>query len=233
MKIIKTIAPIPIDELKQFFVDKDIKFVIDYKNSKLQGSKLLIYLSNLDIPCDIDIDDDQNAAFELLTEYLNSHFLVSIELLEKLALEAVLCYKKILVNANFDKFVEDNLEILERWSDILNSLALYNISTVSIPELKKQLNQFEVNNDDSSKGINFVNLLKHEVFYNFFSSFDKSKLKYYSNFFENSVFKGKNLYHYWANENNTMFILTWSIANPNIDLDKFDSIFETIRQKTQ
>ena len=41
MNFIKTTAPISIDNLKKYFVDKDTFFLIDYKNSALNGSKLL------------------------------------------------------------------------------------------------------------------------------------------------------------------------------------------------
>jgi len=30
------------------------------------------------------------------------------------------------------------------------------------------------------------------------------------------MFKGNNLFSYWANENNPMFLLTWGIASGNI-----------------
>ena len=57
--IIETKAPIAIDDLKKHFTDKDISFLIDYKKSDLKGEKLLTYLSNLDLPCDLkNIDND-------------------------------------------------------------------------------------------------------------------------------------------------------------------------------
>jgi hypothetical protein len=50
MKIIETTAPVKIEELKKYFADKDTFYLIDYANSDLKGTKLLTYLSNLDIP---------------------------------------------------------------------------------------------------------------------------------------------------------------------------------------
>ena len=48
--VIKTIAPIAIEDLKKYFLDKSITYNIDYTNSKIKGTKLLTYISNLDIP---------------------------------------------------------------------------------------------------------------------------------------------------------------------------------------
>ncbi len=228
MNIIKTIAPISMDHLKTYFVDKNIKFVIDYKNSKLKGSKLLVYLSNLDIPCDLDFDDSEEEVMKLLSDYLNSHFLLNIETLEKMALEAILCYKNIIENSQYEKFIQDNKPILEKWTNILNSLSLYNLSTVKHAGISNQISKFERVDDDTTEGINFINLLKYEIFYIFFSKSEKDRIKYYTNFFENPVYRGKNLYSYWANENNTMFLLTFGITSTDIDINLFKDIIAKV-----
>jgi hypothetical protein len=45
------------------------------------------------------------------------------------------------------------------------------------------------------------------------------------------MFKGKNLYSYWANENNPMFLLTFNIAEGTITGDEyFANIKETIKE---
>ena len=44
-----TIAPIPIELLKEYFSDDTIIFNVDYANSILKGEKLITYLSNLDV----------------------------------------------------------------------------------------------------------------------------------------------------------------------------------------
>ena len=63
--IIETKAPIAIDELKKYFTDKDVSYLIDYEKSDLKGKKLLTYLSNLDIPADI-----KNVDLELVKEII-------------------------------------------------------------------------------------------------------------------------------------------------------------------
>ena len=60
MNLVK--APLEIGDLQLYFENKDIKFLIDYEGSTLKGEELLVYLSNLELPCDLKIDDDTTMA---------------------------------------------------------------------------------------------------------------------------------------------------------------------------
>ena len=73
MSIIKTPAPIDITDLKKYFVDKETFFEIDYAASTIREEKLLVYISNLDLPCDIKVDNDDDV-LELVRCYLESNF---------------------------------------------------------------------------------------------------------------------------------------------------------------
>jgi hypothetical protein len=92
MNIIETIAPISIENLKKHFTDKEVFYLIDYKNSELKGKKLLTYLSNLDLPADIKEPD-----LELVKEYLHSVTLVNIESLENIIID-ILCMFIIIIS---------------------------------------------------------------------------------------------------------------------------------------
>jgi hypothetical protein len=37
------------------------------------------------------------------------------------------------------------------------------------------------------------------------------------------MFKGKNMYSYWANENNPLFLLTYGISSGIVDTDEYIS----------
>ena len=213
MNVINTVAPIPIEELKKYFVDPDTKFLINYKESKLKGSKLLTYLSNLDIPADIDLAGSENQEFfELLKSYFESPFLLNVELLEESAIEVLLTRKNILVKNEYSKFIEENTEIIDKWVSVLESLLVYNISIINEPQIKQSLSSFEIVPGQDLVGINFVNLIKHEHFYLFYDMIDHSQLKYYQGYFDDYMFKGKNLYTYWAHENNPLFLISFGIA---------------------
>ena len=56
-KVISCTAPIQLDDLKKYFTDKSLNFHINYTDSVLQDKKLLVYLSNLGVPCDIVLSD--------------------------------------------------------------------------------------------------------------------------------------------------------------------------------
>jgi hypothetical protein len=211
MNIINTLAPIPIEELKKFFADPETKFIIDYKESKLQGSKLLTYLSNLDIPSDIKIDNEHDL-FDLLKDYFESPFLLNIPTLENAAIDVLLANKNIEPNEKYKEFIEENKDIVSKWSRVLDSLLVYNISIIDSPEIKEHLTNFEVVPEQDLVGINFVNLIKHEHFYLFYDNVNMDEVKYYQSYFNDYMFKGKNLYSFWANENNPLFLLSFGIG---------------------
>lgn len=81
MNIIETTAPITIENLKLFFENKETKYLIDYEKSILKEEKLLVYLSNLEIYCDIKFSNVESFD-ELLKIYLKSSVIVKMPSLE-------------------------------------------------------------------------------------------------------------------------------------------------------
>ena len=114
MKIIETTAPISIEELKQYFTDKECFFVIDYKNSKLKGKKLLTYLSNLEIPSDIDfVGTPEEEFLEVFKDYLNLEMICNIPSLEKISIDVIKEYKGITKNQWFSLLIQENLDTIK------------------------------------------------------------------------------------------------------------------------
>jgi len=231
--IIITTAPISIEDLKKYFVSKDITYIIDYENSQLKSKKLLTYLSNLDIPSDIKIDIDGDDFRELLLEYMNSHFLVKSETLERFALKVLMTRKKIIEDKWCDVFIEKHKDVVDHWINIVDSLLLYNMYVISIEEFQSHAKSFE--NDNTIQGINFVNLLKYSEFYSLFEDIDKDKLKFYSKLFEEYVYKGKSLFDFWCNPENHLFLATWGIAEGIVEAEELVKVvhndLEFFRQK--
>jgi hypothetical protein len=213
MNVIKTTAPIAIDHLKEFFTNKDnTRFLIDYENSELQGSKLLIYLSNLDVPCDIDIDIHSDEYLTLLAEYMKTPFILNIDTLEKGAIDVLLTAKELSDATSYDNFIKENTETIDHWIDVLNSMPLYNLCMVDIGEFKQFVENRPKKESDITKGINFVSLLKHEEFFEFYQGWDIDQSFYYEEFFNDYMFKGKNLFDFWANTKNPLFLLTYGVV---------------------
>ena len=212
MNIVETIAPISIDNLKKYFTDKTTFFVLNYKDSSLKGAKLLTYLSNLDIPCDINVSGcEEKEVYDLIKDYLHTNMLVNIPSLEK-AVCHILHQAKGLIPTNDKQFILDNKEILLKWISKLESLSLYNMYIVGDETFKEFSNKFEKDDSDELVGINFISLLKNEYFYSFYENTRIDNLKFYTHYFNDYMFKGKNMYSYWANENNPLFLLTYGIA---------------------
>ena len=81
------------------------------------------------------------------------------------------------------------------------------------------------------KGINFVSLLSNSELYRIFEKVNQSELKYYSSYFEKYMFKGQNLFSFWANENNPMFIINNGIASGSLDnTEYFNAQNKTIQE---
>lgn len=210
MADVLTIAPIAIDDLKKYFTDKDTKFIIDYANSTLRGQKLLTYLSNLDIPADISFKNSSVAdVSELMEAYLTSTTLVNIRALELMITSILVHYKEVGVR---DDFTRKNEEIIKKWINVLDSLTLYNMAIVNEESFKEFAKSFPEDDTENLEGVNFVSLLKNHEFYCFYEKIEKKTLKYYTHYFNDYMFKGKNMYSYWANENNPLFLLTYGVS---------------------
>ena len=211
---VDTGVPIPLDKLKKHFEEKDTFYIIDYMHSELINEKFLTYLSNLEIPCDVIKIDDT-----LLETYLKSPVLVNIPSLEKAVIEMLLQkrgivdfksdkdYRGMVKGEVYDKVQDD----LDKWEQKLESLRLYNMSVIEVQEYKDFAKGHENDDTKDMEGINFVSLLRHEEFYKFYDV-EKKPVKWYSKYFEDYMFKGKNMFTYWAHEKNPMFLLTWGIS---------------------
>ena len=152
-----------IEDLKKHFEDKETSYLIDYEKSELKGEKLLTYLSNLDLPCDL-----KNITPDLLKDYFHSTSLVNCRELEEMAIDVLLQYK---VVDNFgpeiQKFISENFEIVKKWTQKLDSLSLYNMYMVNEQSLKNMSKSFPHDDTDELEGINFISIVKIQRFLNF------------------------------------------------------------------
>ena len=220
MNAINTAAPIAIEDLKKYFTDKTSFYVIDYKESKLKGSKLITYLSNLDLPCDIDINVSGEEFYSLVQEYMISPMLVNIRSLEFAAMDVIQEAKGISDNGH-KEFIDQNKDLVDSWISKLDSLTLYNMYMINSEETKKFAQSFPKEETDSVVGVNFVSLLKHPEFYSLYQKIEEDKLKFYEKYFNEYMFKGRNMYSFWANENNPLFLLTFGIGEGQISPDEY------------
>lgn len=223
MNFVETVAPISIENLKKYFTDKTTFFVINYKDSTLKGSKLLTYLSNLDVPCDIDMSHaEENDCYSLLKDYLNSPMIVNIPALELFTI-MILAQHKGMQPKNDSTFISDNKEILDKWVSRIDSLTIYNMSIVNDEKFKSFAAEFPEDDTDELIGVNFISLLKRPEFYELYGKIDKQGLKYYKHYFNDYMFKGKSLYSFWANNINPMFMLTYGISEGLVTSEEYNT----------
>lgn len=223
MTTIHATVPLSIEQLKQYFDDKDTRYIIDYTNSQLKSAKLLMYISNLDLPLDVVFDLDTPDGRELLHAYMSSHFMVSIPSLELAALDELLAYR---FGTSKTPFYEQYPDIIHRWERLIDSLTVYNMYTINDDTCQAFARSFphETFRDPVGVGINFVNLLKYDETYAFLSAPNNEACRFFGDIFTSNtddnasyIFKGKNLFHFWAVANNPMFLFTIGVASGQID----------------
>jgi len=211
--IIETKAPIAIDDLKKHFTEKDVSYLIDYKQSELKGEKLLTYLSNLDLPCDL-----KNVDYDLLKDYFHSTSIIKVKQLEEMAIDVLHQYKHVngnTYNGPASKFISENLEIVEKWVKKLDSLSLFNMYIIEKDAFKDYVEGHPKDETNDLEGVNFISILKNTRFFEYYGKVDEKNLTYYPKYFKEYMFRGKNLFEYWANPNNPMFLLTWDTVRGN------------------
>jgi|SRR6056300_1037298 hypothetical protein len=208
MQVITTKVPMAVEDLKKHFTDDDVFYLIDQKNSDLDKAKVLTYLSNLDIEADIqELDND------FLKAYLHSTNIVDLPSVEGAVIDILLdCKCEHGGTGKYTQFINDNKDILQKWIDRLDSLILFNAYIVKHEEMQQYAQSFPHDETNDAEGINFVSILRHERFFSYYSSVNTDRMKFYTKYFNDYMFKGKNLFEYWANKNNPMFLLTWGIA---------------------
>jgi hypothetical protein len=231
MNYVQTIAPIPIDQIKEYFKDKNTFFMVDYQQSKIQGKVLLVYLSNLDIPSDLVLNESvtKEQKFELIEAYFGGNSVSNIAYLNVAAAQIIL--QAIYPDANYGKsllskeeceeFITKNESLVGRWIHFIDSTMLFLIK--SFEDLNAELNvkeNFENIDDPHYVGLNVVNLFSLPGFLEIYFSVDRPlSLTYFTQQFEAHMFKGKSLFDYYNNDLNMFVPLLYQMINKEIPLN--------------
>jgi len=226
-----TIAPIPLEDLKEYFANKELTFLIDYENSTLKGDKFLTYLSNLDVPCDVVLGKNKDSIYKLVEVYMNTRMLVKLPTLEIIVLQILMASKEIDNGLFYDnkifsfdelkQFVKDHSELVNKWLVGLVSGSLYNIHCINDDKIKESLGDFEKVEDDQFCGINYVNLYKYEELYELFPMVSMEDRKFLVKQFTEPMFKGESLYNYWFVPGNVVALITEAVSVGAWDKDKY------------
>lgn len=142
-KVIHCKAPLTMEQLRMGIEDPEIFYVINYAESVgYEGRKLLVYLSNLAINCDIQFSDavtyEQRA--ELMLEYMNLKSILRVPVLAVAAATLLTALKGIddfylsVVKPMFDKdeiiqFLTDNQILVNQWRIFMDSMVVFTMMT--------------------------------------------------------------------------------------------------------
>lgn len=202
--IVETTAPIKVADLRRKFKE-NVTFVIDYDNSTFKGDVFLTYLSNLNLNCRIKFASTESA-LEMLKAYLNSPAIAKVPEMEDLAMHVIMAAEGKYNSLTFDptEFIRENADIISVWITRLKQLPAF--AMYSHIRLKHLVEMLPVDEDESLNGINYVQLIKHELFALFIEDFSEEDLSYNKLFFNEYCFAGQCLFHYFAVQNNPLFM---------------------------
>jgi len=226
-------VPMQLSEIKDYLENENIKYIVNYKKSELKDAIFLTYLSNLDIPADINMEGTSYLDKEtLLVKYMTTRMNYYSESVLLNIASILLEYRNIntsniISNTWFKpeertEFIKKNEEMLKKWESFLESSILFAYkSTMEESEVEAFKSDYKIIEDKDIVGSNIVYLYSIPTFFELFLSVGiKNELNYYQAQFEEYMFKGQNFYHYFSTEDN--FVLGLLLGHMNGDLSLKD-----------
>jgi hypothetical protein len=206
-------APLTAQDIRQHFQNPEIQFFIDCKNSRLKGSKLLTYLTNLDMPADVKIDlADYDGYSELLSAFIEQRGINNCPTLTLLAGEVVMHFAMVdrkdrpfttlIPEAWVERFCQEHADTLSLWRIFLDSMVIYmgrNIMKMPFEDNK----ELPVVDDRDAIGHNVVKLLCIPDYLRvYFATTQLQAQVYFQPQFETPMFNGRDLAYYFFSPEN-------------------------------
>ena len=86
---------------------------------------------------------------------------------------------------------------------------------VTTDKFKEYVETHPKDDTNDLAGVNFVSILHNTRFFQYYGKVEDKNLTFYTKYFKDYTFRGKNLFEYWANSNNPLFLITWDTARGN------------------
>ena len=230
-------APLQIDQMKEFINDKSIVYLIDCKNSQIKGQMLLTYISNLELPCNLILDElDKDEKFELLKAYFETKSICHPDVLSLVSAQILLkavgadiadgALPPVLSSVEVDEFIHINPDLVNRWLTFVTSSMIYLLTSVeAIEEQYKLKTAYPEIDDVNYVGYNVVNLFSIPMFTEaFFSVPAKSDLFYFKRQFEDYIFKGNNFFFYYSRPENLIHQVFEGLLASDFDFKDLNSL---------
>jgi hypothetical protein len=238
-------APLKVEELKDFIENKNKRYIINYQKSEIKDSILLNYLSNLELPCELDLqNEDYKSKESLILAYLNSKNMIELSSLS-LNVAMILLERRgvvtdqVFINPLFSKeevklFINSHEDVLNKWEHFIESSIVYSLYILKDLDRENDIKSLAPNIDDSNYvGLNIVHLFKIPSFMElFFMAPVKHEPSFFVRQFEEYMFRGANLYDFFLHENNSMFTLLLAQYSGSIDINLMNSAVHESRSLT-
>jgi hypothetical protein len=211
-EVIDTVVPIPVDILRKVVGEDEVVLRVNISESTVEPQQALIYLSNLQIPVEIvgDVDD----RLKVLDAYLRLPTLLKSYELETLALELFLTIKGLTDIEWFpQEWIEERQELIDKWMSLLESMAVYALTVIEDDDLKALVEAYPEDATQDTVGINFVHMFDNHLWPIYFQHVDHSRVRNYTQYFNEYMFKGKNLFSYWAIPENEIYLMTVAMVD--------------------
>lgn len=232
-------VPLAIEQIKEFFENKKLFFFVDYAQSKIKGNMFLTYLSNLDLPFEIVLSGaSKQETFDLIKIFMETRNQSSSDILRLTVADIILTHKgvntenwlmnPVLSKDDIKEFISQNGELVKKWDTFLSSLMIFILK--SFTAIEEQINTSETFphlKDPNYIGGNVVQLFDIPCFLEMFFSVPYSgELFYFDAQFDELMFKGKNLFHYFFCPENTLVAFIHGAGSGSITPELAEKFFE-------
>lgn len=228
-------VPLSVEQIKEFFTNKELLYFVNYKDSDLKGTVFLTYLSNLDLPADIDFSGSSYEQKEQLIKiYMTTRNLLVCEALRLNVAKILLEYRGIdtstmfvnpcFTNEEVKRFHTENQDLLDRWEQFIESTTIYAQSTIeSLNDLLNIEETIEQVEDPQFIGANVVHMFSIPSFYEVFLTVPfRKELKYFKHQFQDYMFRGKNFFSFFNSDENIVYQTFLANVNGVISLEELD-----------
>ncbi len=232
-------VPLEISQIKEFFENKELFFIVDYSKSKIKGSMFLTYISNLELPSEIYLGGaTKEEKFEILKIFMETRNLCRSDVLRFTVAQILLTYRNldsraVIENSLLSKeecaeFIASNVDLLKRWNTFLESTLIFTLTSFqALDEEFKFSTSFEVIDDANYLGNNVVQLFSIPHFMESFFSVPAMGPNYYFKAqFREYMFKGKNLFEYFYCEENTIVAIFSGLVEGRVGPEEFEKLKE-------
>jgi hypothetical protein len=215
-----TKAPLQGGEIREYFDNKELFYLLNYSQGTIKGAQFLVYTTNLELPCDVTFDWPLGYAEyeQIMLAYMNQNSVTRMLGLHVMAAQMLLLakgftyeqipytmpvYEKVIV-----QFIETHKDQVLRWLHFIDSTQVFALQ--SIERLRNHYNPrdvFDVVDDRSYVGANVAGLFGVAEFIGTYFCASEYRLSYFSHQFESYMFKGAHLSKYFNHQNNLAAVL--------------------------